>query len=225
MRWIVRTPFVLITGAVACSLTPVLSGASSAVPRRAAPATHQVRIVVRPRLVVPYASAVIDVGGVADASAVDVRLKGASGVRGTLLPWVPLQRRREIWSARLPQPILAGIYPIELRTRPRLSITPVATVYLRVYWAGTDKHPLFPTPEQAAGWWVRHVTDGTLVAIRRWPGSAIDHRVARLHRLFVVAYSPPGRPLPADRLGVWITAVREGGQGMWRVLEASETPP
>jgi hypothetical protein len=121
--------------------------------------------------------------------------------------------------------MLPGIYPIKLRTRPKLAISLAESAYLRVYWDGTETRPLFPTPEQVAEWWVRTVTGGTLVAIRRWPRQAIDHRLASLHRLFVVAYSPRGRPAQQERLGAWITAVREGYRGRWRLLEAAVTPP
>jgi len=69
------------------------------------------------------------------------------------------------------------------------------------------------------------VVGGRLDAIRRWPGTAIDHRLPALHRLFVVAYSSPNKPAAADRLGAWVTAVREGFDGRWRLLEASVNPP
>jgi hypothetical protein len=190
------------------------------------PAIHDVRITVTPRTVAPYAWAKIDVEGVPEATAVAVRLEGASGVLGTLLPWTALRRQRDgTWLARLPQPILPGIYPIKLRTRPTLAISLAEVTYLRVYWDGTDTRPLFATPEQVAAWWVRSVAGGTLVAIRRWPRQAIDRRLTRLHRLFVVAYSRHGTLALNERLGVWITAVREGYRGKWRLLEAAVTPP
>lgn len=191
-----------------------------------APPTHHVRITVTPRTIVPYGWARIEVNGLPDATAVAVQLEGASGVLGTLFPWIALRRRRDgNWLAPLPQPMLPGIYPIKLRTRPKLAISLAESAYLRVYWDGTETRPLFPTPEQVAEWWVRTVTGGTLVAIRRWPRQAIDHRLASLHRLFVVAYSPRGRPAQQERLGAWITAVREGYRGRWRLLEAAVTPP
>jgi hypothetical protein len=188
--------------------------------------THHVSITIKPRTVVPYGWAEIEVKGVPEAAAVEVQLEGASGVRGTLFPWIALQRHSNgNWLARLPQPVLPGIYPIKLRTRPNLAITIAEVAYLRVYWDGTDTRPIFPTPEQVAAWWVSHVAGGMLVAIRRWPRQPIDHRLVSLHRLFVIAYSPPGRTAPQERLGGWITAVREGYRGKWRLLEASVTPP
>lgn len=139
--------------------------------------TNLVRITVTPRTVVPYGWAWIKVDGVPEATAVAVQLEGASGVLGTPIPWIALRRHRDgNWLARLPQPVLPGIYPIKLRTRPNLAISLTEVAYLRVYWDGTDTRPLFPTPEQVAAWWVRNAAGGTLVAIRRWPRQAIDHR-------------------------------------------------
>jgi hypothetical protein len=186
--------------------------------------TEHVRISLRPRTVAPYEWATVEVAGLAEASAVEVRLAGASGIRGTLLPWITLHRRSVTWAGRLPQPVLAGIYPIELRSRPARPVVLAGAEYLRVYWEGTSKRPLFPSPEQAVEWWV-HQADGTLLAIRRWPRTAIDHRLVRLHRLFVVAYRPRGPQPSGDRLGAWITTVRDGDGGNWRVLEVGVTPP
>jgi hypothetical protein len=190
-----------------------------------APPTHHAHITLTPPIVVPYGSAQIEVRGMPAAAAVLVHLEGASGVLGTVLPWTSLQRYGDgSWRARLPQPVLPGIYPINLRTRPKLTLSPPEVTYLRVYWNGTDAHPLFATPEQVVTWWVHNEAGGTLVAIRPWHRQPIDHRLGSLHRLFVVAYSPLGKPTP-DRLGVWITAVREGYGGKWRLLEATVTPP
>jgi hypothetical protein len=185
----------------------------------------RVRVIVSPGVVAPEDWAKIEVVGLAHVSGVEARLVGASGVTGKLFPWIELHRRGDSWIVRLPQPVLAGIYPIEVRTRPPHVITPAVTAYLRVYWPGTVTHPLFATPEQVAKSWVRSVVGGKLDAIRRWPGTAIDHRLPALHRLFVVAYYPPNQNGETERLGVWITAVREGFRGRWRLLEASVTPP
>jgi hypothetical protein len=206
-------------------LAPLLAAILLSAGVGSASTAPHVRVVVSPRVVAPYDWATIGVSGLSTASSVEVRLVGASGVRGTPLPWTALHRRAGVWQARLPQPVFAGIYPIRIRTRPALAIAPAEAGYLRVYWQGTERRPLFRTPQEAAAWWVRHATRGTLVAIRRWPGTAIDHRLVRLHRLFVVAYSPPGTRSQASRLGAWVTAVREGDTGEWRVLETSVTPP
>ncbi len=209
-----------LAAGVTCLVVPADVGTAPA------PPAHHVRITVTPRTVSPYGWAQIEVEGVPEATAVAVQLEGASGVLGTLIPWIALRRYRDgNWFARLPQPVLPGIYPIKLRTRPKLAISLTEVAYLRVYWNGTETRPLFPTPEQVAAWWVHTVAGGTLVAIRRWPSQPIDHRLASLHRLFVVAYSPHGSSAPQERLGVWITAVREGYRGPWRLLEAAVTPP
>jgi hypothetical protein len=184
-----------------------------------------VRITLRPPIVAPYDWSTIDITGLTHASAVEVRIVGASATNGTLSPWIPLRRQHSDWGARLPQPVFPGIYPIELRTQPPLATTPRPITYLRVYWPGTSKRPLFHSPEQAVQWWVSHLANGTLVAIRRWPPQAIDHRLTLLHGLFVVAYTPRSPPTQAARLGAWITTVREGSHGHWRVLEAGVTPP
>lgn len=182
------------------------------------------RVTVNPRVVAPYAWANVQVTGLPVARTVEVRLAGASGISGALLPWHRLHRDGSTWTARLPQPVLAGIYPIELRARPAHPIKREGAEYLRVYWAGTNTRPLFPSPEGAVEWWVQHI-GGRLVAIRQWPGTAIDHRLARLHRLYVVAYTPRTSQATQDPLGAWITTVREGDIGGWRVLEVGDTPP
>jgi hypothetical protein len=63
-----------------------------------------------------------------------------------------------------------------------------------------------------------------VAALRRWRRPDFDKRDPRLHRLFVVAYNPPGRPRVADRLGMFVTAVRDGYDGRWRLLEATVQP-
>lgn len=44
------------------------------------------------------------------------------------------------------------------------------------------------------------------------------------HRLFVVAYASRGDHRPDSRLGLFITTVRDGYQGGWRVLQATTQP-
>ena len=58
--------------------------------------------------------------------------------------------------------------------------------------------------------------------MRRLP--LFDRRDRRLHRLFVVAYSRRGHPAVQDRLGMFVTAVRDGYSGRRRLLEASTLP-
>jgi len=190
-----------------------------------APKTHHFVVTISPVVVVPYLWASVSVSGLAEATEVDVRILGASDFRGDVMPWIPLHRRFGDWRARLSQPVLPGIYPIEVRERPALEVTAARLVYLRVYEPGTTAHPLFSTPRQVAWWWVTDVEHGTVVAMRRWPGTLFDHRLEKLHRLYVIAYTPARTSGRADRLGAWITVVREGYAGGWRLLAASVTPP
>jgi hypothetical protein len=64
----------------------------------------------------------------------------------------------------------------------------------------------------------------TFIALKRWPRPAFDRRDPRLHQLLVVAYSVAGKPAISDRLGIFITAVREGYHGRWRLLATSVSP-
>ena len=90
---------------------------------------------------------------------------------------------------------------------------------------GTLSRPSFATPEGVARWWVRTATGhARLTALRRWPRPGFDLRDQRLHQLLVVAYSPVGHPGVGDRLGMFITAVRDGFNGRWRLLEATLQP-
>ena len=82
--------------------------------------TAHLRVVVTPQVVAPYDWAAISIVGASDATAVQARLVGASGVTGRLLPWIELRLHGDEWESRLPQPVLAGIYPIVIRTRPNL---------------------------------------------------------------------------------------------------------
>jgi hypothetical protein len=43
-------------------------------------------------------------------------------------------------------------------------------------------------------------------------------------QLFVIAYAPRGNTRPSSRLGLFVTAVRDGFHGRWRVLEATSQP-
>jgi len=76
-----------------------------------------------------------------------------------------------------------------------------------------------------ARWWVQNIPGGAkLVALKRWPRPAFDRRDPRLHRLLVLAYSRTGHPAVHDRLGIFVTAGRDGYGGHWRLLEATAVP-
>jgi hypothetical protein len=96
---------------------------------------------------------------------------------------------------------------------------------LRVVPSGTMRRPPFPRALGA----VRHFVAGlpgheVLVASRRWPLAGFDHRDPRLNRIFVIAYAPHGDQRPSSRLGLFVTTVRNGFHGRWRLLEATTQP-
>jgi hypothetical protein len=97
-------------------------------------------------------------------------------------------------------------------------------VFLRVLAPGTRGRPSFDDPADVARWWVRTLPHASLVALRAWPRPAFDRRDMRLHRLFVVAYSPSGHPGVSDRLGMFVTAFRAGYHARWQLLEATVEP-
>jgi hypothetical protein len=153
-----------------------------------------------------------------------VRFSGATGPHGGLREWQTLHRVDGAWTATVPSPALRGVYPIRLRTASGTPIGPSQLWVLRVYEPRRAKAPSFLHAIDVARWWVRAVRGGTLRAVKRWPRPSFDRRDPRLHRLFVVAYSPRGRPAHSDRLGMFITAFRESYQGRWRLLEATVQP-
>ena len=81
----------------------------------------------------------------------------------------------------------------------------------------------FAAPEEVAAAWVSDAAHGRLVAVRRWPAPAFDHRDRRLHQLLVVAYQPQGAGTDV-RLGMFVTAVRLAFGSRWRLLEATVGP-
>jgi hypothetical protein len=200
--------------------------AAAALPVCAAPVAAGrppgLRVVLRPAVVRLGQRATI---AVSDPSArrLEVRLAGATNSAGTTLPWRPLRLVDGTWLGTLPAPALRGIYPLELRTQPEAASLYVFR-FLRVFAPGTQTRPSFEHPTSVARWWVLTIPHAKLVALKAWPRPAFDQRDVRLHRLFVVAYSPPGRPRVRDRLGMFITAYRDGYRGRWRLLEATVQP-
>jgi hypothetical protein len=185
-------------------------------------ATAPLRVTVRPAVVNLYGRSTITVSGL-NSRSLQVRLAGATYADGKPLPWNSLAVIGGVWRGSLPTPALHGLYPVELRAtagapliRPQL--------FLRVFAPGTRARPSFGDPADAARWWVRTVPHATLVALKAWPRPGFDRRDLRLHRLFVVAYSPPGHPGISDRLGMFLTVVRDGYHGGWRLLEATVEP-
>jgi hypothetical protein len=181
-------------------------------------------VVADPAIVRLGRSASVTVRGLAGRR-LEVRLAGATTPAGVPLGWGPLRLLGKVWRGSLPTPALRGIYPIEVRGGAGRPVARSANWMLRVFAAGTVSRPSFATPEGVARWWVRTATGhARLVALRRWPRPGFDLRDPRLHQLLVVAYSPVGHPDVEDRLGMFVTAVRNGFDGRWRLLEATLQP-
>jgi hypothetical protein len=184
---------------------------------------------VTPR--VSFQPAVVVLGGRAtllvvgwQAARLEVALAGATDRTGRLLGWRAARRQGPAWVVDLPRPALRGIYPVLLRERAGAPVTRSTRWLLRIFRRQTAHEPTFTTPADAVRWWVRVVRHGKVAALKRWQRSALDKRDPKLHRLFVVAFNPPGRPGVANRLGRFVTAVRDGYSGPWRLLEANVQP-
>jgi hypothetical protein len=166
----------------------------------------------------------IAVAGI-DAPSLEVRLVGATTGAGRPLGWRPLAFNRGAWRGTLPTPELRGIYPVQLRVRPGSPVLSSPRWLYRVFARGTLSRPSFGAPEDVARWWVNTLPrKARLVAMKRWPRPAFDRRDLRLHRLIVLAYSFAGHEAVRERLGVFVTAVRDGYGGRWRLLEATTSP-
>jgi hypothetical protein len=120
---------------------------------------------------------------------------------------------------------LRGIYQLQFRVQGRKRPLQSPRWVLRVLPPGTLKRPAFPTPRGVVHDYVSDLPGNqVLVASRSWPRAAFDHRDPRLHRLFVIAYSHRGNHRASARLGLFITTVRNGYRGRWRLLEATTAP-
>jgi hypothetical protein len=183
------------------------------------------RVQLQPGVVELRERATIAVTGI-HARSLEVLLAGASAPLGDQparqLPWLSLRLVDGVWRGLLPAPALRGVYPVVLRTGA--GATPVQHSLLRVFAPGTGAQPSFRNPADVARWWVRTAQHAKLVALKPWPRPGFDLRDTRLHRIFVVAYSPPGHPRIRDRMGMFVTAVRDGYGGRWRLLEATLEP-
>jgi hypothetical protein len=198
-------------GAVNPAATPIVT------------AGPQLRVELQPRVVRLRERATIAVAGIR-ARSLEVLLAGATDSFGRQLPWRSLRPVGGGWVGTLPAPALRGIYPVVLRRGAGTPVFGSRGLRLRVFAPGTGARPSFDTPIEVARWWVRAVPHATLVAVKAWPRPAFDRRDRRLHRLFVVAYSPLGQPQVRDRLGMFVTAFRDGYRAPWRLLEASVLP-
>lgn len=223
----------LLTAVVAVTLGPDGAGAAKARSVSTPDGTQQRTPLVRVSLLSPvidlYHSASITVSGL-NARHVDVRLLGAidrTGLawRWTPYPWRSLRPIGSRWHGLLPAPPLLGIYQLQLRLdRGRTRLTSPRWL-LHVFARGTMARRSFPTAVDAIRDFVAHLAGNQqLVAVRQWPQPAFDHRDPRLHRLFVIAYTPRGDQRPDSRRGMFVTTVREGFRGRWRLLEAAIQP-
>jgi hypothetical protein len=217
-------PTIVGVVALACAAGAIAGRASVYVGRQASAAAGAPVVVADPAVVRLGASASVTVRGLAGRR-LEVRLAGATTPAGAPLGWRPLRLAGKVWRGSLPKPALRGIYPIEVRAGAGRPVVRSANWMLRVFAAGTLSRPSFATPEGVARWWVRTATGhARLVALRRWPRPGLDLRDRRLHQLLVLAYSPVGHPDVDDRRGMFVTAVRNGFDGCWRLLEATLQP-
>ena len=204
-----------------CLLVAAGAAAGLLCPSEACASPH---VSLRPTVVTLGGRATVRVDGWHE-SRLEVALDGASDRNGRLLGWRAARRNGRTWTAELPRPALRGIYPVLLRERPGSRIIRSRRwLLLRVFRPHAIQEPVFATPERVVRWWVHTRPRGTVAALRRWPRPDFDKRDPSLHRLFVVAYNPPGRPGVANRLGMFVTTVRDGYAGRWRLLEATVQP-
>jgi hypothetical protein len=205
--------------------TAVLILAASA-SGQAAPA---IQVHVQPR-VVEYRPSRVSVTGIV-ATEVSVRLRGADDPTGpayrwTAYRWHPLRLVRGSWHGVLPAPPLRGIYQLQFRVQQSKRLIESPRWLLRVMTPGTLRRTAFRTPRAVVDDYVRDLPgDQVLVAARPWPQAGYDHRDPRLNRTFVIAYAPRGDNRVGSRLGVFITTVRDGYHGRWRLLETTTGPP
>jgi hypothetical protein len=159
-----------------------------------------------------------------------VRLKGATDAAGLAYVWTPYRWRRlrltdGRWTGALPAPALLGLYQLLLRVDGRRQTVQSPHWLLRVFRPQTLARPSFPTPVLVVRNFVGRLPGNEVVAaLRRLKPAAFDHRDTRLQRIFAVAYAPRGDNRPSSRLGLFITTVRDGYRGGWRLLDASVEP-
>lgn len=187
------------------------------------------RVVLARRAIDLFHSAPVRVSGVAARSA-QVRLVGANDRAGLAYEWKPyrwqqLRLRRGSWHGLLPAPPLLGIYRVQLRLDDGPRRLSSRRWLLRVFPHGTNARRSFATAVAALRDFVAHLPGHeVLVASRRWPVASFDHRDRRLNRLFAIAYAPRGDRRSSSRLGLFVSTVRNGYRGRWRVLQATTQP-
>jgi hypothetical protein len=186
------------------------------------------RVVFLPPVIDLFHPAEISVAGIASRDP-EVRLLGAIDRHGLAYEWTPYPWRRlrllhGTWHGVLPAPPLFGVYQLQLRLDSRKVLTSSRWL-LRVFPAEAKRRRSFPTALAA----IRDFVAGRagkmqLIAVRPWRQAAFDHRDRRLNRMFVIAYAPGRDKRPDSRLGLFITTVRNGFHGRWRLLTATTRP-
>jgi len=183
-----------------------------------------IRVALEPAVSVLHQRVSIVVEGVS-ARSVSARLVGATDARGESLPWSRLHRIGRTWQGLLRAPALRGVYPIQIRHDRSTLLLHSSRSLLRVFLPGTMRRSAYSTAIEVARAWVARLPGSmALVALRRWPQTALDRRDRRLNQLLVIAYAPAGDREVRDRLGIFIAAVRDGFRGRWRLLEATVQP-
>jgi hypothetical protein len=190
-----------------------------------------VRVALRPAVIDLLQHSSVSVTGVAAARSVRVRLEGATDAAGlayvwTPYPWRHLHRVGGTWRGVLPAPALRGIYRVQIRIVDSGSTFVQSPNWLlRVFHPGTMARTAFTTPQAVLRDLVHHLPGGqVLVARKRWPQARFDRRDPRLNRIYAIAYAPRGNTRSSARLGLFVTTVRDGYTGRWRLLDATVNP-
>jgi hypothetical protein len=223
----------LLVAIVALTLGPEAAGAAKASVVATRYGNQQrpglVRVILLRPVIDLYGSDAITVDGL-NARTAQVRLLGAIDRRGLAYEWTPYPWRRlrlvhDSWRGLLVPPPQLGIFQLQLRLDNGRTLLTSPRWLLRVFEASTRSRQSYPTAIAAVRGYVAHLAGNQhLVAVKRWPFASFDHRDPRLHHLFVIAYAPRGDRRPDSRRGLFVTTVRDGFGGPWRLLEATTQP-
>jgi hypothetical protein len=219
----------MVVGRIALLLPTGASALAIGVGSAAAAGESTPRVVLTPGVVHLFKPTSIAVTRVS-AHSVDARFGGATDPAGLAYQWTPyrwhrLRKSHGAWRGALPAPALPGIYQLQLRIDGARVVVQLPTWLLRVFLPGTLDFRSFATPLAVVRDFVGRLPGHqVLVAVRRYRRAAFDHRDVRLHRIFVIAYAPRGDTRLRARLGMFVTAVRDGFNGRWRLLDATVTP-
>jgi len=231
-RWVIAQASLLVA-VVALTLGSEAAGAAKASFASTRFGTQQRPALIQVTLSSPvidlYHSDLIAVRGL-KARTAQVRLLGAIDRRGLAYEWTPypwrrLRLLRGRWHGLLLPPPLLGIYQQQLRVDNGRTLLTSTRWLLRVFRPRTQSRQSYPSATAAVRGYVAHLAGSQhLVAVKQWPLASFDHRDPRLHRLFVIAYAPRSdRGLDARR-GLFVTTVRDGFHGRWRLLDATTQP-